>query len=233
MQPNTLNFIEAQFALSLKNILIDPEKHFSTINEAMGGVLTDVEINAVPYIKNDEQLVQIPVVVSKSSNNEIQLNLSRGRIDLFIKNEVSTTDESELIEKFEGLIDSLVSSVEVTNVKWIAALYNYMVPAEDLNAFNKNVLNNDLLALNSGDTHSFNFVNTNKILVGEIESNNYLQIASANVTLGGVKSEGVLIKQDFNTRPSDNEFSSDSIRTYVTNAKDLIKKDRLAELLIK
>lgn len=226
--------VTIQFALHFKKIIIAPEKYFDEINSALDGIFQDPIVQPVPYSHNDESLAEIPVVQSISEDNKYDLRLARGRIDIIFN---STSDDltydhlHQDVLKKAGLVTSLIS--KVVPIDWVGLLLTYIVVSDSPGKMNIKAIKSNLLEINEGEGLNFYVRNSNKVNVGDVESNNQISISTGTAQSPKENIRGLLISQDFNTKISSNEINEDFIQAYIENIKPLIKIDEIKELLEK
>lgn len=227
-------FLTCQFAINFSKPVMGPENLFSEINLALEGLFEDYPIiNPVPFIGNNQGLLDVPVVeaIAKDSKG-YELKIARGRLD-FYRNAIAGEDgydvfHDEFITKIESLLEVIKNK---SSVGWIGFVNNYIYTTTDKN-ISKKILNERLLNLNEGETNSFLVKHANRIKVGEIESNNELTFGLGKASINGAEPiDGLIITQDFNTKPSTNSIDFAFCKTYIDEAKPLIKINEIINLI--
>ncbi|MCB9810958.1 MAG: hypothetical protein H6779_05035 [Candidatus Nomurabacteria bacterium] len=234
MEDNSLVFLSSHIALSFEKPLLSPENHYVDLNTKMKGIFGDSpDINPVPFVSNDRELLDSPVVQAVSEDGKYQLNIARGRIDFYrhaTLNEIAFSDTKEdFLAKALQITEITTSSL---GVKWMGFVVAYIYVNNNLKTVSHNVLNSDIVDINPGDSNSFFARNTNKINVGKVLSNNLIAIGSG--TASKEKQEpvqGIMINQDFNTRASENIIDKDFVKLYIDESEKLIKVGEVLRIL--
>lgn len=92
-----MKLLSLQIAIFSKEYIQRPDLLFNEVNDRLGGIINDIptKIN-LP----SEAPADIPIVQAKSTDNRININVSRSRIDLFFNFEFQ--DEASPLESFES-----------------------------------------------------------------------------------------------------------------------------------
>lgn len=234
MEGNTLVFVSSQAAFGLSKPLLSPENLYTEINERVGGIFGDSpDITPVPLVSNDRELLDAPVVQALSLDGRYQLNIARGRVDFFrnanINEKTFKSTKTDFVAKIEQISDVIFPKYDA---KWFGLVFAYVYTNSDFNVSSQKFINKKLLDINSGDTHSFFLRNTNRVKVNDTVSNNLVAIGSGQVNKDNQGLvDGLLINQDFNTKPSDVIIDKDFIKSYINSAEKMAKVEDIISLV--
>jgi hypothetical protein len=233
MKGNSLVFLSTQVAFGFKKPVMGPEGLFVDLNKLSQGLFGESpNINPVPFIGNDQRLLEAHVVEAVSTDGQYDLKIARGRIDLFrnaINEEFGYSEtHSDLIQKAKLILDSLEGK---TSVEWFGFLNNYILEGDITDKPDK-LFNDSLVNLNKGETNSFFMQHANRFDIHGTLSNSQLSVGAGEAQKNGSeKMKGLIITQDFNSKPSRKEINNDFVEAYVNEAKELIKINEIVRLL--
>src|SRR3989338_787692 len=234
MEANSAVFLSSQVAFIFRKPLLSPESLYSKLSAEMNGLFGDAPtINPVPFISGDKELLDTPVVQAVSEDGKYQVNIARGRIDFYrhanlAENNFADTKE-DFLEKVLNITDLTVSE---NTIQWMGFVVAYIYTNNDLNARAKKIINPDLMELNKGESNSFFSRNTNRINVGDLSSNNLVAIGSGSASKEKQDLvNGIMINQDFNTRPSENIIDRVFVEKYIKDAESLVKIESVIEII--
>lgn len=233
MKGNSLVFLSTQVAFSFEKPVMGPESLFVDLNVVFEGLFGDSpNINPVPFIGNDQRLLETHVVEASSEDGRYELKIARGRMDFFRNSIEEESDYSEthsdLLEKAKSILESLEGKA---NVQWIGFINNYILQS-GIPEMSTRIFNSELVNLNKGTINSFFMRHANRFDIHGTQSNNQLSIGAGGAQKkDGEKLEGLIITQDFNSKPTPREIDGDFLESYINEAKELIKMEQIVKLL--
>jgi hypothetical protein len=172
------------------------------------------------------------VVIASSKDGLFDLKIARGRIDLYRNAETNESTYEDIHEELLSKVVKLFETIEAkVEVDWIAFINNFVFNGDKEISSDK-LFNSSIVGINGGDTDTFFMRHANRFNINGTLSNNQFSIGTGNAVKNGVdKIEGLIVTQDFNSKPTTTTVDSDFIKAYIIEAKELIKIDQLVELL--
>jgi hypothetical protein len=206
---------------------------FVDINTAFAGDFGEnPNVNPVPFIGNDKRLLDTPVVTASTNDGLFELKIARGRIDLFRN---ARAEESSYEETHENLMTNLTKLLQVLDgkveVDWIGFINNYIFSG-DVKKCSDKLFNSSVVNINGGETSTYFMRHANVLNIHDIPSNNQISVGTGSSKQnGGEKIDGLIITQDFNSKPTPSNVDVAFVESYINEAKELIKIDEIVTLI--
>lgn len=189
-----MKLLSVQLAIFSKDLIERPDLLFNEINKKIGGVINDI-----PTILNIplEAPAEIPVVQAKSIDHQLNLNVSRSRIDFIINFDLeSNKSPLEELNFQRSLINKFYQAVLA---RIIANRAGFIITMFESSSNNVSAIFNKYFK----EKYSPNIVESsfriNKQYVKKpVTYNNICSVTATTVTNGTKKLEGVLFQYDLN-----------------------------------
>lgn len=221
--------INTQFALFFDTPLDRPDLLWTSINEKFEGIFDTPIIIPVP---NEPPLRNVPVVQMVSGKN-ININIARSRIDLYIAGsgrqefkDIKTNLKNNLLR----LIQSLSKDIKFSRIGFVC---RFFVDEENQDDVMANALKENPTTIQGGNIFEIflRFVTRNTLLSFEI--NNFTVIEKfVGLIAGEGEKKGILITRDFNTVPEKKyDFDSTIINSFIDEAEKNFQLDKIYNIL--
>jgi hypothetical protein len=153
-------------------------------------------------------------------------------MDLFVNTINNEADYGEIHSDLIAITERLLKCLEgKVDVEWVGFINSYILKT-DISKLSDKVFNENILNINAGVTNSFSAKHANRFDVQNTLSNNQLSVSTGSAKKGeGEEMEGLIIVQDFNTKPTPKSISFEFVKSYVEEAKELIKINEIVKLL--
>jgi len=221
--------VNTQFALFFDTPLDRPDLLWTSINEKFEGIFNVPIIMPVP---NEPPLHNVPVVQMTSGKN-ININIARSRIDLYIAGsgqqefkDIKTSLQSNLSK----LVQSLSEDMKFSRIGFVC---RFFVEEKNQDAVIANALRENPTTIQGGNIFEIylRFVTRNTLL--DFEVNNFTIIEKISGLIAGEREKsGILITRDFNTVPEIKyDFDSTKINSFIDEAEKNFQLDRIYNIL--
>jgi len=221
--------INTQFALFFDTPLDRPDLLWTSINEKFEGIFNTPIIMPVP---NEPALRNVPVVQMISGKN-ININIARSRIDLYIAGtgrqefkDIKSNLKSNLLK----LIQSLDKNIKFSRIGFVC---RFFIDEENQDNAIANALKENPTVIQGGNIFEIfvRFVTRNLLL--DYEVNNFTVIEKfVGLIAGEGEKKGILITRDFNTIPEKKYDLDDAkLNSFIDEAEKNFKLDKIFNIL--
>lgn len=201
--------VNLQVALFFNSIIDRPDQLGHRVNARMGNIFDGIpnSVNLPPDVPADIPLMQM---CSTTSGN--RLNVSRGRIDLFINaNPTAKTSLDSFISEQEELVYLFFSAIQEEN--FTKNRLGLILTAFDEDESPIDYISDKYLSSKlSSSSELYLRVNTPRMTKKNIMLNNIIEITSGHLTndVLGLNQAGIIYKRDLNNVPQQGEILTNS-----------------------
>lgn len=221
--------INTQFALFFDTPLDRPDLLWTSINGGFENIFNTPIIMPVP---NEPVLYGVPVVQMVSGKN-ININIARSRIDLYIagsgRQEFKDIKEN-LKNNLSKLINALGKDIKISRIGFVC---RFFIDEEDQDAAISKALKENPTNIQGGKLFEvfLRFVTRNTLLEYEVNNFTVIEKFSGLIANEGEK-KGILISRDFNTIPEKKYyFDSTAINSFIDEAEKNFQLEKIFNIL--
>lgn len=229
---NTI-IINTQFALFFDTLLDRPDLLWNSINKEFGDIFDTPIIIPVP---NGSALQNVPVVqMSSSKDKNININIARSRIDLYIAGGTRQQEFKDIKKNLESNLSKLIQTFN-ENIKFsrVGFVCRFFIDEENQNNVIANALKENPTFIQGGDLFEI-FIRfaTRNYLLDSYKVNNFTMIEKFIGPIAGKEERGILITRDFSTIPEEKYDISDinKLNSFIDEAEKNFKLDRIFNIL--
>lgn len=211
-----------QIALFFSNTITRPDELFSTLNNEMDNIF-----DAIPTsLPLPPEVLDVPLKMMTSSNNKYQCNIARSRIDLFINdNPTISNDMNQLVRLF---IDKITTKTEVNRFGFVGSYF-----IEDENASKR--IQDKYFKHTDEDIDEINVrFKRPKVLNNQTTNDNTMINSMVQVNqFTGATRKGLLIQKDINNnlQQATSPYKAKELKTLYDNCIELMSIEVVRELV--
>lgn len=223
-----MKLLSLQLAIFSKDLIGRPDLVFNEVNTKIGKVINDI-----PTILNlpADAPVDFPIVQAKSVNRQLNINVSRSRIDFIIHFDIENNEtpidafnfQRSLINKF---YKAVLESINANRVGFVITMFE---PSSN----NVSTIFNKYFK----EKYSTNIVESSMRINKQhmrksVTYNNIRSVEAATVTNGTKKIEGVLFQYDINNVLEQEKIINEDIISYIlSRVTALLSSDNIKEMI--
>ena len=223
-----MQLIQVQMALFSQQTIVRPDLIFNEVNQKLGGI-----IDTMPNIINLSMDVpgDFPIVSSTSSNGKYSINVSRARVDFFIRPEFEKKiSPTESLKEYQSFISkyyrTVAGTMAVSRVGVIFTLFEFV--ENNVKAVFEKHFKRDYSTAYSEASLKLN----RQGLVKGIAMNNITNIDASTLHHADKDYPGVVFLLDINNVPlNEKNLSMDEIAEIFKHATMKVKSNELKELI--